>query len=130
MKQFDAEISVQKRHHFSLTRHKIYRNPQSIQSYKHKHIFVRHHSDSIHNYSDVDIKAMFEVPHWQYLCSFWESGLPTVCCNSHGHTLYSLVRWPVFYDNEAVFVQDLLHEKKNSLAVTFNFTYWRRIIHK
>ena len=68
MKQFDAEISVQKgqiedniSHYQNISSTKILNLYRAISHSK--TYFVRHHSDSIHNYSDVDIKAMFGVPH-------------------------------------------------------------------
>jgi hypothetical protein len=36
------------------------------------------------------------IPHWQYLCSCWWSGLPTVCWNSHRYDLCPFVSGPDF----------------------------------
>ena len=66
-------------------------------------------------------KSNAGVPHWQYLCSFWESDLPTVCWNTHGLKSFADL---FLYSYEAGFVQNLLHEKKKSLAVTINLTFW------
>jgi hypothetical protein len=61
-----------------------------------KDYFVKYHSDFTHKYSEAKIKKDAGIPHRQYLCSCWRTGLPTVCWNSHGYKLCPVVNGSVF----------------------------------
>jgi hypothetical protein len=87
-----------------------------------KHYFDKYHSDSTHKHSEVQIKKMLEF----FIDNIYivvSSGLPTVCWNSNGYELCSVVSGSVLCSYEAEFIQKLLHEKYKSLAVAFNSTF-------
>jgi hypothetical protein len=89
-----------------------------------KHYFVKYHSDSMHNYSKVDIKNMLEflidniyvvVRGQVFQLSV---GIPM------GTNCARLLANLFLYSYEAEFIQKLLHdEKKKSLAVAFNSNF-------
>jgi hypothetical protein len=84
--------------------------------------FVRHHSDSPHKYSEIDIKGMlgflvdniFVVKYQVFQQSV---GIPM------GTSCAPLLADLFLYSYEAEFVQKLLHYKNKKLAVPFNHTY-------
>jgi hypothetical protein len=87
------------------------------------HYFVKHHSDSIHKYSEVEIKKMLEflIDNIYVVVGgqvFQQSvGIPM------GTNCSPLLADLFLYSYEAKFIQKLLHEKKKTLAVAFNSTF-------
>jgi hypothetical protein len=88
-----------------------------------KHYFVKYHSDSTHRYSKVESKKMLEfltdnifvVVSGQL---FQQSvGIPM------GTNCAPLSVDLFLYSYKAEFIQKLLHENKNLLAVAFNLTF-------
>jgi hypothetical protein len=85
-----------------------------------KHYFVKHHSDSAHKYSEDEIKKMLEflIDNIYVVVGgqvFQESvGIPM------GTNCAPMLADLFLYSYEAEVIQKLLHEKKNSLAVSFN----------
>ena len=82
--------------------------------------FVRHHFDLTHKHSEVDkptlddIFVIFDTGNRVFQQSV---GIPMVT------NCVPLLIDLFLYSYQAEFVQNLLHEKKKSLAVTFNFTF-------
>ena len=79
-----------------------------------KHYFVKHHSDSMHKYSEVEIKKMLEFL------------IDNIYVVVGGQVFQQSVGIPMGANRSpllAEFIQKLLHEKKKPLAVDFNSTF-------
>jgi hypothetical protein len=93
-----------------------------------KHYFVKHHSDSMHKYSEVEIEKMLEflidniyvVVEGQVFQQSVEIPMGTNCA--------SLLADLFLYSYEAEFIQNLLHEKKkvSCCGLQFDISVYRR----
>jgi hypothetical protein len=88
-----------------------------------KHYIVKDHSDSMHKYSEVEIKKMLEF----LIDNIYVAVRGQVFQQSveipRGTNCAPLLVDLFSYSYEAEFNQKLLHEKKKSLAVAFNSTF-------
>jgi hypothetical protein len=85
--------------------------------------FVIHHSDSTHKYSEVEIKKMLEFLIDNIFVLFGDQVFQQSVGIPMGTNCAPLLADLFLYSYEAEFIQKLLHEKKKSLAVSFNSTF-------
>ena len=88
-----------------------------------KTYFVKHHSDSTHKYSEVEIKNMLEFLIDNIFVVFGDQVFQQSVGIPMGTNCAPLLADLFLYSYEAEFIQKLLREKKKSLAVTFNSTF-------
>ena len=89
-----------------------------------RNYFVKHHSDSTHKYFEVDIKAILEFLIDNIFVMFGNQVFQQTVGIPMGTSCAPLLTDLFLYLYEAEFVQNLLCEKKKSLAMTFNLTFW------
>jgi hypothetical protein len=88
-----------------------------------KHYFVKHQSDTMHKYSEVEIKKMLEFLIDNIYVVVGGQVFQQSVGILMGTNSASLLADLFLYSYEAEFIQRLLHEKKKSLVVAFNSTY-------
>jgi hypothetical protein len=85
-----------------------------------KHDFVKYHSDYTHRYSEVETKKMLKFLINNILAVAGVQVFQKSVGIAMGTNCAPFIVDLFLYSYEAEFIQKLLYEKKNSLAVAFN----------
>ena len=89
----------------------------------HDSYFVKHHTDSSHKYTEVEVKGMLEFLIDNIFVMFGDQVFQQTIGIPMGTNCAPLLADLFLYSYEAEFIQKLLSQKKKKLAVAFNLTF-------